>query len=553
MRLESDPQSAERWSLFACTIIAAVLWIGPYALRADLFINDAAHHIFWLYQYADPELFRGDLSIPYFHTSAPWGYRGLYAIVAPLMDVLLAAEILSSVLLIGSLWLAWKIGASGDDTERPWQGLLVVVGLVILLRWSVQKDLLPPLALQRTFALPLLLLTLWALVSRRYAWVGASWLAAALFYPVVLPVQGLTAAVVFLRDIIRDKRMPAWWVFNGIAGGLALAIAAFGMPVPPEVGPPFSYVQAMSMPEFGPHGRLVMYQESWVGDWLRGHRTGIGWSPYTLLLIGLATGAAWVLGKRRRIPFAAWVMAIVGIGIWAAMRLFPEQLMFGLYLPNRHSRWAVGVFGMLAIGVGAAALIEVAARHFGANVKESTPRLRRWVAVSAPIAVTATLLPWAMSVLNRPVDTDLENVYAFIATLPKDTLVAAHPDLADFVPVRARRSVLTSTEISMAWMENYYKQMKPRVEASLRAAYATRIDEMDRELEPLGVDVMLTGPAVWRTQSYFAPFDDLVRDLQARGAVEGYVLRSPPADRVLFRSGEYYVIRVGNCRGGDCR
>jgi hypothetical protein len=208
---------------------------------------------------------------------------------------------------------------------------------------------------------------------------------------------------------------------------------------------------------------------------------------------------------------------------------------------------------MLAIGAGSAALIEVAARRFGASVKESTPRLRRWVAVFAPIMVTATLLPWAVSVLNRPVDTDLENVYAFIANLPKDTLVAAHPDLADFVPVRTRRSVLASTEISMAWMENYYKQMKPRVEASLRAAYATRIDEMDRELEPLGVDVMLTGPAVWRTQSYFAPFDDLVRDLQARGAVEGYVLRSPPADRVLFRSGEYYVIRVGGCRGGDCR
>jgi hypothetical protein len=154
--------------------------------------------------------------------------------------------------------------------------------------------------------------------------------------------------------------------------------------------------------------------------------------------------------------------------------------------------------------------------------------------------------------LNRPVDTDLENVYAFIANLPKDTLVAAHPDLADFVPVRTRRSVLASTEISMAWMENYYKQMKPRVEASLRAAYATRIDEMDRELEPLGVDVMLTGPAVWQTQGYFAPFDDLVRALQARGAVEGYVLKSPPADRVLFRSGEYYVIRVGDCMGGAC-
>ena len=42
----------------------------------------------------------------------------------------------------------------------------------------------------------------------------------------------------------------------------------------------------------------------------------------------------------------------------------------------------------------------------------------------------------AQSVWNRPIDTDLENVYAFISTLPKSTLVAAHPDLADCVPLR---------------------------------------------------------------------------------------------------------------------
>jgi uncharacterized membrane protein YhaH (DUF805 family) len=419
-----------------------------------------------------------------------------------------------------------------------------VTALIVLLPLSQQKDLLAPIAFQRTFALPLLLLTLWALVSRRYLWVGVSWLAAALIYPVVLPVQGLTAAAVFLRDLRVEKRLPAFWTFNGLAGIAAIAIAMFGVPVPPEIGPAFTYDEAMRMPEFGAEGRLNLYAVRIVGFWLTGHRTGLGWSPWVMLLVAAATLLAIASRRARQIPFAAWVMLFVGVGLWAAMRAFPGELMFGLYLPNRHSRWVVGIFAMLVLTVAAWAVLEKMG-DWG--------RLRRWVAVAAPLVVTAALLPNAIDVWSQPVDSDLENAYAFIGSLPKTVLVAAHPDLADFVPLRTRRSVLTSTEGSMAWMKGYYAQMKPRVEASLRAAYATRMDEMDAALAPYGVDVMLTGPPVWEKRGYFAPFDKLTRSLLARGAREGLALKAPPADRILFRSGEYFVIRVNACSLADCR
>jgi len=175
-----------------------------------------------------------------------------------------------------------------------------------------------------------------------------------------------------------------------------------------------------------------------------------------------------------------------------------------------------------------------------------------WIAVLAPVMVAALLLPNALAVSRRPVDGDLERVYAFLTTLPKDTLVAAHPDLANFVPVRARRSILASTEVSMAWMENYYAQMKPRMVASLRAAYATRMEDVDAELGPYGVDVMLTGPRVWESHRTYSPFRELESELMARGTGVGFVLRVPPPDRVMFRSGDYYVIRVGACEEAKC-
>jgi hypothetical protein len=543
-------RSPERWAAFASVLIAVVLWIGPWLLRVDLFYDDAAHHVFWLYRYADPALFPGDISIEYFKTSAPWGYRALYFLVAPILDPQLAAELMSVLLLVASGVLVWRIGLCAGWYETEATGLLAIVALAVFL--SLQKDLLPPIAFQRSFSLPLLLLTMWALVSHRYAWVGVSWLAAALLYPVVLPVQGLTAAVVFLGDLQANRRMPPRWIWNAALGAIALLIAAIGMPVPAEVGPAYTYAQAMQMPEFGSQGRLRMYEDGALAYWLDGHRAGLGWSPRRLLLIGAAVALAATLGRLRSIPLAAWAMAGTGIGLWAAMRAFPEQLMFGLYLPNRHPKWALAVFGILALATAAAAAYEGVARWWRTRHPENEALPRRGLVIGAPLIVAAVLLPNAIDVWNRPLDGDLERAYAFIAELPPDTLVAAHPDLGDFVPLRTRRSVLTSSEISMAWMQGYYAVMKPRVEASLRAAYATRIEEMDAALEPFGVDVMLTGPSVWAKTSYFAPFDSLFLELIDQGHREGFALRHPPADRVLFQSGEYFVVRIGACQPQDC-
>jgi hypothetical protein len=232
------------------------------------------------------------------------------------------------------------------------------------------------------------------------------------------------------------------------------------------------------------------------------------------------------------------------------MRLFPEQLMFGLYLPNRHSRWAIGVFGVVVLGAAAYLAIEIAARWIeGRWPSISRYSMRRAAAFAAPVLIGAVLAPRALAQWTRPFDQDLEKTYEFIASLPKDTLVAAHPTLADFVPLRARRSVLTSTETSMPWMEGYYRIVKPRVEASLRAAYATDLSALDEQMAPYGVNVFLTGPSVWRETGYHEPYNtDLVQDLLERGRQQGFALRMPPADRVLFRSGEYYVVRVDGVR-----
>jgi hypothetical protein len=253
-------------------------------------------------------------------------------------------------------------------------------------------------------------------------------------------------------------------------------------------------------------------------------------------------------GERRLIPRAAWMMALAGVGLWWLARL----VLFDLYLPNRHSRMALGVFFCVVLSAAGFAVMKSLVRRV-----PQEKRAKAWrgaqlsLALLAPLVVTVSLTPHAVRAWTAPRSVDLEQVYAFLGELPVDTLVAAHPDLADYIPLRSRRSVLASTEMSIAFMTGYYSRVKPRIETSLRAAYATSLEEMDSALAPYGVDVFVTGPQVWAQTSYVAPFEGLASELIARGDTHGFVLQSPPADRVLFKSGEYYVVRVN--RSADVR
>src|SRR5690349_555490 len=131
----SEPRQALRWAAFLCALLAILLWNGPFIWRNDLFANDAAQHIFWLYRYADPELFQGDITARFFGlmASAPLGYRTLYALLAPHVDVLGAGEWLAAIELALSLLLAWAIGVQvAGKKHRELGGLIAVATAAFL-------------------------------------------------------------------------------------------------------------------------------------------------------------------------------------------------------------------------------------------------------------------------------------------------------------------------------------------------------------------------------------------------------------------------------------
>jgi hypothetical protein len=524
-----------RTSAIACGLVALLLWLGPYLWRVDLFSEDAAQHVFWFWRFIDPSAFAHDPAADYFSSIsvAPWGYRVLYAALVPLSNPQFAAELVIVALLGASVWLAWKLGAALAEEGRELRALLTVVALLFLISCT-RSDLITPMGLQRSFALPLTLLMAWALVTRRHLWVGVSWVLAALFYPVIVPVLGLSALAVWAVEYARERQLPAGWWLAGFLGIAAIAIVLTSAAPPAWAGPTVTYDQALALPEFGHGGRLDLLG-SGSGHWIRDPRYGIGWSPLLLLAFAVAAVIAARVRYAGRIPLAVWSLAVSGLLLWTIAHL----TLFALYLPNRHSRTSIAVFGLVAIAAAATGLVlwfESRSAAWRAG------RMRRLVAWIAPVLVAAFLLPGAWQNLRKPADADLERTYAFLATLPRDTVIAAHPALANFIPLRSARSVLVSEEVALPFMLGYYEKMRPRMEASLRAAYATSWDQMLATLSPYGVDVMVGGPTenLRPMPAPYRAFDERLRASAGTAAV----LRSPPSENVLFRSGPYVVVRV---------
>ena len=152
-----------------------------------------------------------------------------------------------------------------------------------------------------------------------------------------------------------------------------------------------------------------------------------------------------------------------------------------------------------------------------------------------------------VSVLGTPSDQDRAAVYVFLESLPKDTLVAAHPNDADDIPLRARRSVLASMETSLPLYVGYYQTMAKRIAASLAAFHAIDFAAVDLLHEQYGVDVFFVNERRYASSNslYFQPFYTATQEQWARGKREGFVLRDPPSERVLFQQGDFSVIRVG--------
>lgn len=559
-RTKTAPPSFHRFHDAVGYVLVCIVALGEFVRYQFFFAwlpmltnGDASQHVWWMHRWRDPELFPNDLLFDYFANpalSSP-GHRGMCWLLAQVADPVVVGEWLALPMLLVCCLLIYGLGKICGG-GRPLGGMAALLLFVVT---GVGVEFTGGFA--RCHGLIILALVAIGWVKRDGWWIGGGLIYGALFYPPITALAGVITLMLIAVDAVADRSVAKVWrawsrpsmvVIGGvIALGLLLYFKLNTLPA--EMGPRVTAEQARQMPEFHELGRNVFWtNDPWMFFFL-GRRTGMGASA-TSFFVSCFLVILTVLALPRAVPRGAWVLLVGSAVMWSLAHL----LLFALYLPSRYLMYSLPLFMMMWGASALPRLLPAMRKHASLRRLEAASR-RPWLVI--PLVMVGGLLYGFYQLENGRAGIPsarhpafipgLPEALAAIESLPKDTLVAAHPYDGDFVPLLARRSVLANYEGSLAYHRGYYEQIKQRTVALFEAVYAADWAPIQRLADGYGVDVLLINTRRYTTAEshYFHPFDALSTELFARSSATGFAVFEEGRDRLLFDRGAVKLFWLG--------
>jgi hypothetical protein len=484
------------WLIFSLVIsfLYIVLTLQPSWGYDYLVQDDARQHVFWMQQFRDEALFRGDLIADYFRSIVPVGYTALYGVAAKLgIDPMGLSRGLPIGL--GLVTTGFCYGICVRILPIPVVGF--VASFLLTQNLWTKDDLVS--GTPRAFFYPLFTAFLYFLLRRHQVtgWRGllpvlGIFLLQGLFYPQTLL---LSCGVLVLNFVDWERwrmRLPQRWQDWGfLAAGLAIAalvLLPFALQTS-EYGPVITAAEARSMPEFAEHGR-VRYFVPPLEYWLSWMRSGIFpslWVP-PLMLAGFLLP---FLGRfKERLPLMQQVRpkllvdVVVASLVWFGLA---HLLLFRLQLPSRYTQHSFRVVWAIAAAIVLAALFDGFSRWLNQASRQNRLKALGLTLVAAIglIAISPTpakSYPFLVYVPGRT-----PALYEFFQQQPKDIMIASLTQEANNLPTFAKRSILTGREYALPYHKGYYKELRQRTVDLIAAQYGD-LARLQAFIQQYGVD-----------------------------------------------------------------
>ena len=511
--------------------------------------NDARQHIYWMRQFHDSGLFNDDLLTEFAKNYQPWGFVFLYYILSFFMDPLVLSKFLAVLLFaISSLYLFKLV----SHFAGSYSGLLATLILIItpspFLDWMAGGH-------PRAFGFPLLIIFLYYLIRKKHLGTSVALVLQCLFYPMVFLLGMVTYLFTFVR--FRAGRI----FFNGSAAKVKFFIPTALVCLfilcgkhlfwqNPDIGKIVTRAQMSGRPEFSVEGRSpVLPTPPLLKTAVRNVRSGT-FVPNVLMKrlrdLGVKSPAAhhavfmvFVLFTvcclfllRKDLVFPLEIICLLPASI--LMFKTADILLLKLFLPERYLQFSFPLFGLI---VEAAVLGQLVL-----NVRRKA--LRRLLQATTVLLVLLNLnIKTTIGLTNMSSGKEL---YEYLAELPKDTMIAAHPETADGIPLFARRKVFVKGQLSFPFFDSYWNTIKKRTFDLFDAYYTEEPLQVYAFCEENGIDYLVVDSGHFTEEYlagkkvYFEPFGTYIRDITA--VRNRFVLQNVPQEYRLFTKGDIFVI-----------
>jgi hypothetical protein len=535
----------------------------PIISRQMAYQPDAMIHEFWMRRFQDPGLFQDSLTSSLLDTGySPPLFRALFWVASHVIDPVIFGEVLPLVLQPLSVWLVFKIVRA----HTAWRPAAWIAAALFLVPWDILRF---SGGHPRAFAQPIVLLTVFLLMSRRGLAAALVPALGLLLYPpaglVAMAVVGLTVLQPGQRRFI-SLAQARWAGIGVVAFSGAFLLTRLTTSSQEFV----SAAQARDLPEFGPEGRLHFFVSSTL-DYLSQNYSGF----YLLDSGSILTVAALLLfvvrpRNVRLLRWEVWCMPIAALSLFAVA----HAVLFHLYLPHRYT-YPLLPFFCIAVGVLLRPTCDALARHglfglvaaplflVGAVVLALTvfplgPRLwpselgswlvdvsplvalglgvglalaalvRRRTPATALLGVTIALMAGGMLVASlvyagggRAIGTLCQEsrLYRFLGSLPEDSIVAADPVVSSCIPLEARRPVVISRKLYQPWTLDYLESVRERMFLTVDAYYGPSVHAVVDLRERFGADYLVVETGQEPDWADMEPFTSRVARLRSTVSV----------------------------------
>lgn len=545
--------------LVALAGLAVVVYLRAMTVPGSLELDplaiedDARQFLTWLPRLRDPALLQDDLLADYWWSVSPPLYRVMFEAAAALgLAPMGLAQLLPCVMIPLTILAAWWMARGVLD--QPAMAFFAVVLMMMPLHLRTPVSTPAP----RTFADPLLLLFLGALLRDRAAvMLVAIGLMAALYPPVAV-----TALSLLMLSRIRMSPRPG---LDLSPRSLVLVFAAVGVAVAvvlPFVSashpwqPTLSLDEARGMANFmSSDGRSRIVLHTGEIGWLCGGRIGFLPSIFSckrpfdlatlisvamllpvlaLLVRALRKGRA--ADRREILLYGGILLAAV---VWFAIA---AALAFRLHLPSRYSQRPIRFIEMLAI-------VQAFAVWGGPWLRSRCPLCLKAGGV-AMIAFAVVTFGWPKAA-EHPQD---RPAMAWLAQTAPETRIGGVSDELSFVPSLLGRSVLASPEHAIPYHLGYFREVERRLVDMLTVASTADTAEMRAILDRYGLDVFVVDRAFLDSRTLPKYYGRTIPE-EAHAALERMAARSPAltarvAECTSF-SGESLIVLDARCLGRE--
>ncbi|MGL6281004.1 MAG: hypothetical protein ACRC2J_01200, partial [Microcoleaceae cyanobacterium] len=472
-----------------------------------------------------------DLIADYFQAVAPWGYKIVYYLPGLLgIDPFFLSKILPLFLCLITTYYLWQLTLK----IVPIPVTSFITTLIFNQALWMKDDIAS--ATPRAFIYPLFLAFLYYLLEGSKTAIAIVMILIGLFYPQYIFVA---SGILIIRlitwsnskfQLVNNKSDYLLTAIGLMAGFIILLPFALNTS---EYGPTINRQQALQLPEFLENGRSAFFRKNQLSFWINGQRSGMFskslFTPVTQCAIFLLPPLI-LLKKRfpsvisRVIPSIkyirqeAWVMWHLFLSS-VIIFFLAHAVIFKLHLPSRYT----GVSFRIIVAFGSAIIFtfiidgllnwligqnyrKLPPEYSSENLLNKSPinnnlltNIKRKLAIFMTwlslIVITIGLLCYPLFVKQFPMVKykmgHYPALYQFLATQPKDIMIASLQEEVNQLPSLTQRSILVGKEYAIPYHVGYYNQFRSKLLDVISAQYTADLTELKNIINKYDIDFWL--------------------------------------------------------------